>query len=267
VSRKDAKTARRAAGGSLPRNVIVNDMPVTIENQVVLVVGASSGIGRETAVLFARDGARVMASARREERLRQLQESLARESRTVDIHAADAADASQMEHLAQVTRERLGEIDVLVFATGINVPDRSMKRLTTEIWDTVLSVNLNAAYYVTRAVLPAMRARGAGHLIYIASVSGLFADVSGAAYQASKRGLLGLAHAIRIEEKENGIRTCVVCPGLVDTEILDRRPVKPSAETLAKALRPEDVAETVLAVARLPRRACVPEMQVVPTYL
>jgi NADP-dependent 3-hydroxy acid dehydrogenase YdfG len=242
-------------------------MPVSIENQVVLVVGASSGIGRETAVLFAREGARVMASARREERLRELKESLAREGRNVETLAADAADASQMAHLAQVARERLGDIDVLVFAAGTNVPDRSMKRLTTEIWDTMVSVNLNAAYYVTRAVLPAMRERGAGHLIYISSVSGLFADVSGAAYQASKRGLLGLAHAIRVEEKENGIRTCVVCPGLVDTEILDRRPVKPSAEILAKALRPEDVAETVLAVAKLSPRVCVPEMQVVPAYL
>jgi NADP-dependent 3-hydroxy acid dehydrogenase YdfG len=242
-------------------------MPVTIENQVVLVVGASSGIGRESAVLFARAGARVMASARREERLGELKEFLARESRTIEIQAADAGDASQMVDLAQRTRERLGEIDVLVFAAGTNVPDRSMKRLTTEIWDMMVNVNLNTAYYITRALLPAMRERGAGHLIYISSVSGLFADASGAAYQAAKRGLLGLAHAIRAEEKENGIRTCVVCPGLVDTEILDRRPVKPSAETLAKALRPEDVAETVLAVARLPQRVCVPEMQVVPTYL
>jgi len=242
-------------------------MPVSIENQVALVIGASSGIGRETAVLLAREGVRVMASARREERLRELQESLAREGRAVETLAADAADASQMAHLAEHTRARLGEIDILVFSTGINTPDRSMRRLTTDIWDTLVSVNLNAAYYATRAVLPRMRERGAGHLIYISSVSGLFADVSGAAYQASKRGLLGLAHAIRLEEKENGIRTCVVCPGLVDTEILDRRPVKPSAETLAKALRPEDVAETVLAVARLHPRVCVPEMQVVPTYL
>jgi serine 3-dehydrogenase len=240
---------------------------VTIENQVVLVVGASSGIGRETAVLFARAGARVMASARRAERLRELQESMTGEGRTVEMFAADAADPSQMEGLAQHTRERLGEIDAMVFATGTNVPDRSMKRLTTEIWDTVVSVNLNAAYYITRAVLPAMRERGAGHLIYISSVSGLVADISGAAYQASKRGLLGLAHAIRVEEKEHGIRTCVVCPGLVDTELLDRRPVKPSAETLAKALRPEDVAEMVLAVACLPARASVPEMLVMPTYL
>jgi serine 3-dehydrogenase len=242
-------------------------MLVTIENQVVLVVGASSGIGRETVVLFARGGARIMACARREERLCELKESLAREGRTVETLSGNAADASQMEHLAQHTRERLGEIDIMVFAAGTNIPDRSMKRLTTEIWDMMVSVNLSAAYYITAAVLPAMRKRGAGHLIYISSVSGLFADVSGAAYQASKRGLLGLAHAIRVEEKENGIRTCVVCPGLVDTEILDRRPVKPSAEILAKALRPEDVAETVLAVARLPSRVCVPEMQVVPTYL
>src|SRR5271157_5841022 len=74
-------------------------MPVTIENQVILVVGASSGIGRETAVLFAREGARVMASARRAERLRELKESLAREGRTVETLAADAAEASQMENL------------------------------------------------------------------------------------------------------------------------------------------------------------------------
>lgn len=242
-------------------------MPVTIENQVALVIGASSGIGRETAVLLARAGVRVMASARRQDRLQELQESLAGEGHTLEILAADAGDAAAMEQLAERTRERVGEIDILVFATGVNVPDRAMKRLSPGIWDNVIHVNLSGAYYATRAVLPDMRTRGAGHLIYISSVSGLFADVSGAAYQASKRGLLGLAHAIRVEEKENGIRTCVICPGLVDTEILDRRPVKPSAEMLAKALRPEDVAEMVLAVAMLPPRACVPELQVVPTSL
>ena len=78
---------------------------------------------------------------------------------------------------------------------------------------------------------------------------------------------MGLAHAVRLEEKENGIRTCVVCPGLVDTEILAQRPVKPTAEMLAKALRPEDVAEAVIAVAKLSPRSCVPEMQVVPAML
>jgi NADP-dependent 3-hydroxy acid dehydrogenase YdfG len=242
-------------------------MLVTIENQVALVVGASSGIGRATAVLLAREGARVMASARREDRLRELQSSLAGEGRVIEILPADASSPAEMEELARQTRQRLGEIDILVYATGTNTPDRTMKRLNPAIWDMMIGVNLNGAYYITRAVLPSMRERGAGHLIYISSISGLTPDVSGAAYQASKRGLLGLAHAVRVEEKESGIRTCVICPGLVDTEILEKRPVKPAPELIAKALLPEDVAEAVVAVAKLPPRASVPELRIEPTKI
>ena len=242
-------------------------MPVSLKDQVVLILGASSGIGRETAVLFAREGARVIASARRGDRLRSLQQQLAKEGFTLDIAAADASNAGEMEQLAERTRAQCGKIDVLVYVTGTNVPDRSMKRLNPRTWDMMLSVNLDGAYYITNAVLPAMREAGGGHLIYVSSISGLVPDVSGAAYQAAKRGLLGLAHAIRVEEKENGIRTCVICPGLVDTEILEKRPVKPAPEVLAKALQPEDVAEAILAVAKFPPRVAVPEIQVLPTYL
>jgi NADP-dependent 3-hydroxy acid dehydrogenase YdfG len=242
-------------------------MRVTLENQVVLVVGASSGIGRQTAMLFAREGARVMASARRQERLQELQDTLAKEKIAIEIHAADATRPAEMETLAQAARERFGKIDILVYASGTNTPDRALTRLTADIWDSMIGVNLNGAYYITRAVLPAMRERGAGQLIYVSSISGHTPDVSGAAYQASKRGLIGLAHAVRVEEKEHGIRTCVVCPGLVDTEILKFRPVKPPPEMLAKALQPEDVAEAVLSVAKLPPRAAITELTIVPTYL
>ncbi|HEY2013819.1 MAG TPA: SDR family oxidoreductase [Bryobacteraceae bacterium] len=242
-------------------------MLVTLKNQTALVVGASSGIGRETAVLLAREGVRVMASARREDRLKELQSSLAKEGHAIEIAVADASVPAQMEDLAAKTKAKFGDLDILVYVTGTNIRERSLKLLTPSLWDMMVGVNLNGAFYITQALLPAMRERGSGHLIYISSVSGLFPDVSGAAYQASKRGMLGLAHAIRLEEKEGGIRTCVICPGLVETEILERRPVKPSPETLAKALQPVDVAEAVLAVAKLPPRVCVPEMQVVPTVL
>jgi serine 3-dehydrogenase len=242
-------------------------MPVSLRDQVVLIVGASSGIGRETVLSFARDGARVVASARRGDRLRGLQDELSKEGCPIEIAPADASNAEEMRQLAERTRAQFGRIDILVFAAGTNTPDRAMKRLNQDIWDMMLKVNLNGAYYITQAVLPSMREAGAGHLIYISSISGLLPDVSGAAYQAAKRGLLGLAHAIRVEEKENGIRTCVICPGLVDTEILEKRPVKPTPEMLAKALRPADVAEMVVCVAKLPPRAVVPEMQILPTYL
>jgi serine 3-dehydrogenase (NADP+) len=242
-------------------------MPVSLKGQVVLVVGASSGIGRAIAVQFAREGARVFASARREDRLRELQTQLEKEGHPIAIASADAGDAAQMKKLAEQANKTFGPVDVLVYATGTNTPDRALVRLNATIWDMMLNVNLNGAYYVTDAVLPSMRERGAGHLIYISSISGLTADVSGAAYQAAKRGLLGLAHAVRVEEKEHGIRTCVVCPGLVETEILEKRPVKPTPEVLAKAMQPEDVAEVVVSIAKLPPRAAIPEVQMLPTTL
>jgi serine 3-dehydrogenase len=236
-----------------------------LKNKIVLVAGASSGIGRATAVAFAREGARVIASARRESRLRELQDELAKEGYTIAIYPADAADPKQLEELHRSAAAQTGPIEILVYATGTNTPLRAMKSLTPELWDELVSVNLSGAYHLTRAVLPAMREARNGHLIYISSISGLFPDVSGPAYQASKRGILGLAHSIRVEEKENGIRTCVICPGLVDTEILNKRLVRPAPEVLARALQAEDVAGTVLFVAKLPPHATIPELQLLPT--
>jgi serine 3-dehydrogenase (NADP+) len=242
-------------------------MPISLRDRVVLIVGASSGIGRATAMQFAKEGARVMAAARRENRLRELRDELQSTGHCAEIHVSDAARVEEMNELVRVTLEKFGRIDFMVYASGTNVQNRSMARMDVATWDRMVDVNLNGAYYATQAVLPGMRAARSGYLIYVSSISGLVPDVSGAAYQAAKRGVLGLAHAVRVEEKENGIRTCVICPGLVDTEILENRPVKPSAEMMSKALQAEDVAEAILAVARLPERAVVPEMQVLPTYL
>jgi NADP-dependent 3-hydroxy acid dehydrogenase YdfG len=241
-------------------------MLVSLSGQVVVIVGASSGCGRAAAVLFAREGAKVVAAARREDRLQSLKEELASEQRDITVRPADASKAEDMQQLAQEALAKFGRIDILVFASGTNTKDRSMERLTPEIWNSLIDTNLNGAFYATHAVLPTMRKAGSGHLIYISSISGLLADVSGAAYQASKRGVIALAHAIRMEEKQNGIRTCAVCPGLINTELLDKRPVKPSPEVLAKALQAEDVAEVILFVAKLPPHASVPEMQVMPTF-
>jgi serine 3-dehydrogenase (NADP+) len=235
-------------------------MSVSLKDQSVLILGASSGIGRAAALMFANEGARVLASARRQDRLEQLR---AESGGRIAIHAADAGDADQVTALVAAA----GKVDVMVYATGTNTPDRALTRLTDPIWHELIQVNLNGAWYITRALLPAMRAAKHGHLIYVSSISGRTPDVSGAAYQASKRGMLGLAHAVRMEEKQHQIRTCVICPGLVDTELIEKRPVKPTAETLAQALKPEDVAEAILFVAKLPERAAVPEMELMPTTL
>ena len=103
-----------------------------------------------------------------------MQDELAKEGLTrIAISPTDASNAVEMEHVAQRTIAQFGGIDILVHSAGTNTHDRAMKRLTTELWDMLVSVNLNGAYYVTHAVLPSMRERGSGHLIYISSISGL----------------------------------------------------------------------------------------------
>jgi serine 3-dehydrogenase len=242
-------------------------VPVSLKDERVLVVGASSGIGREAAKMFARDGAKVYATARRAERLESLAAELAAEGHPIAYGTSDASSHESMVALARDAREKLGGVDVMVYVTGTNTPNRAMARLTREIWNELIEVNLNGAYSLTAELLPAMREAGKGHLIYVSSISGKYGDVSGAAYQASKRGMFGLALAIRQEERQHGIRTCVVCPGLVDTELMEKRPVKPDAETLGKALQAEDVAEIIFGVAKLHPRAAVPELEIWPTVI
>jgi NADP-dependent 3-hydroxy acid dehydrogenase YdfG len=242
-------------------------MSVSLKNERVLVVGASSGIGREAAKLFAREGALVYATARRADRLAALAAELKAEGFPIQYGSSDASTHEGMTQLGAAASAALGGVDVMVYVTGTNTPLRAMSKLTREVWNELVEVNLNGAFSLTASILPAMREAKKGHLIYVSSISGKYADVSGAAYQASKRGMLGLAAAIRQEERENGIRTCVVCPGLVDTELMEKRPVKPTAETLGKALQPEDVAEIILGVAKLHPRAAVPEFEILPTVL
>ncbi len=232
-----------------------------------IVVGASSGMGRATASTLARNGWRVVATARRVDRLETLRDELHGEGCSIDIVACDVCDRQQVEALIAAATEKLGKIALLVYATGTNIPDRSLEKLTPETWQMMLDTNLSGAFLCTTTVLPVMRANGGGQIIYLSTAAVQMPDVSGVAYQASKHGLTGLAHGTRVEEKQNGIRTTVIFPGLCETEILTKRPVETPREILDQALQPQDVADAVLFVASLPPRAVVPEMQLLPATL
>ena len=207
----------------------------------MLVVGASSGIGRETAVLFAREGARVMAAARRQDRLAELQQQLAKEGHPIEIATADASVAAQMEDARRSsTVAKFGKIDILVYVTGTNTPDRYLDAPHAGDLGQMISVNLNGAFYATHAVLPvdAERRRRPPDL-YRVDLRASCPIFRARRIRPASAACSGWRTPIRVEEKEKGIRTCVICPGLVETEILEKRPVKPSAETLAKALQPD----------------------------
>jgi len=240
-------------------------MANSLNSQVVLIVGASSGIGHAAAIMAARAGATVVAAARREALLQAMQSKLTSEGVQMAIRKADASSLDDMMALVESVITAYGRIDIAVYACGTNTPDRAMKVMPPATWNDILQTNLTGAFYLSHAVLPHMRRAGAGHILYVSSTAGAVADLSGAAYQASKRGLLGLAHAIRLEERSAGIRTCCIMPGLTNTELVEKRPEKLSADVLEKALQPEDVAATILHVMQMPPRVSVPEILMIPS--
>ncbi|MBW3542855.1 MAG: SDR family oxidoreductase [Planctomycetes bacterium] len=250
-------------------------MSESLSQKVAVVVGASSGMGRATVLALADAGAQVIAAARRRDRLEEAAREFESRKRqrseqgggAIETVPLDVTVANDVGRLISATAQRHGRIDLLVYATGTNIPHRALEVLTPETWQSMLATNLTGAFLCTKAVLPVMRAGGGGLIVYLSTGAVQMPDVSGVAYQASKHGLSGLAHGTRIEERANGIRTTVIFPGLCDTEILSKRPVPTPRDVLDKALRPEDVAEAVLFVARLHPRAVVPELQLFPSRL
>lgn len=231
-----------------------------------IVLGGSSGIGRATVVELVRAGMRVVAGARRLERLRELAASLGPLGERVRPVACDVSQPEQIAQLVEVATQWLSHVDLLVYATGTNTPQRALSQLTVAGWHELLEANLTGAFLATRSVLPLMRERG-GLVVYVSSAAVQHPDVSGVAYQASKHGLAGLAAGTRVEERAHRIRTTVVYPGLCDTEILTKRPVPTPAETLSKALRPEDVARAIRFLAETPSHVSIPELPVLPADL
>ena len=239
-------------------------MSSSLKDRVAIVVGSSSGMGRATAVTLAAAGANVVLAARSVDKLDALAQEIGENATACPT---DVGNANEVERLIDTTVDRFGRIDTLVYSAGTNIPDRSLERLSHQTWDMMIETNLTGAFYCTKAVLPTMRQQKDGLIIYISSVAVQKPDVSGVSYQATKHGTVGLAHGTYQEEKENGIRTSVIFPGLTDTPLVLKRPVPTPPDVMAKALKPQDVADACLFVASLPARAYVPELVLFPSAL
>jgi NADP-dependent 3-hydroxy acid dehydrogenase YdfG len=226
-----------------------------LDGRVALIAGASSGIGLSTARLFAEAGATVHAAARRKAEI---------ERAAGDIVSAHTLDITDREGVAALARE-IGELHALVIAAGVNIKQRRLKQLTPETWDQIVGINLTGAFNLVHAFLPALR-ETRGDVVLIGSVSGIWADRSGPAYQASKAGLHALARGAAFEQ-DDGVRFTTIAPGVVDTPILENRPEVPDAAMRAQMLQPEDIAAACLFAVSLPPRAHVPELTIVPTAL
>jgi NAD(P)-dependent dehydrogenase (short-subunit alcohol dehydrogenase family) len=230
--------------------------------QTAVVTGAGSGVGRAIALRFARERWNVALVSRRIEPLSETISLAPEESRTRLVpFSCDVSDAVAVEAMGQAVLARFGDVDVLVNAAGMNVPQRSFDALSLDDWHAVLGTNLHGAYYCVRAFLPGMRAGHTGTIININSDVGKVArDLAGPAYVSSKFGLNGLTQQINAEERHHGVRACSICPRDINTPLLDKRPQPPSQEARARMIQPDDIAECVWLVATLPSRAIVEEI-------
>lgn len=222
-----------------------------------LIIGASSGIGAATAEQLARGDWLVTAAARRSERL----VALASKFPNIRSHQLDATDRSAVEEVVR----NLPAVDALIYAAGHNIPERELDVLSENDWRQLFDVNVHGAFHAIQAVLPKMRTAGGGLIVLISSISAERGDASGAAYQASKRALHGLAEAVSFEEGFNRIRTTVIMPGLTRTDFNSLRRTPPSEEARREFLSAEDVAGAAAYVCNLPSHVFVPSLTIVPT--
>lgn len=188
-----------------------------LDGKVAIITGASSGIGEGTAELFAKEGAAVVLTARRAEKLTALVEKIEKAGGTALVAAADVRKVGDVENVVERAIQTYGKIDILVNNAGILDKHMPAIRTTDELWNDVIASDLSSVFYCCRAVLPHMVAAGSGSIVNVASIGGIYMS-AGVAYSAAKAGVNGLTRNIALQYAGTGIRCNSVNPGPTPTE-------------------------------------------------
>ena len=189
-----------------------------IEGKVVVITGASSGLGESTARHLAELGATVVLGARRVDRIDALARELTANGQPALAVQTDVTDRVQVQRLVDAAIARFGRIDVMINNAGL-MPHSPLERLKVDDWDRMIDVNLKGVLYGIAAALPPMQAQKSGHIINVSSVAGHKVRPGGAVYSATKHAVRALSEGLRQEVKPYNIRTTVISPGAVDTEL------------------------------------------------
>ena len=191
-----------------------------IENKVVVITGASSGLGEATARHLAAQGAIVVLGARRADRIEALAEELTAAGRRARAVPTDVTDRDQVRHLVDTAVEEFGRVDVMLNNAGL-MPLAPLERLKLDEWDQMIDVNIKGVLYGIAAALPHMKEQRSGHIINVSSVYGHVVDPGATVYCATKFAVRALSEGLRREVKPYNIRTTVISPGAVSTELLE----------------------------------------------
>jgi len=239
----------------------------SIKGKIAWVTGAGTGIGRAGAVALAEAGATVILSGRRVPQLETVAKRIADAGGAASIEPLDIVDADAVNAVAKRIVDTHGRLDMLIHCAGLNLPKRRWRDIDNEGWRTIIDVDLNGAFNVSHAALMIMREQRDGLIVNVSSMASQSAGgVSGVAYTAAKTALNAMSESINVENCHMGIRACALCPGEVATDILDRRPMPPSAEDRARMVQEEDLGATILFIAQMPPHVCLNVIHITPTW-
>lgn len=228
-----------------------------LSGKVAIITGASSGIGYETALLFARQGARLVVTARRQDELNALVKEITRHGGEALAIAGDVRDEDLARTLVQTAVERFGGLDIAFNNAGATGESAPLAELSTAAWQILLDTNLTSAFLGAKHQLPAMVARGGGSIIFTSSFVGSTAGFPGmAAYAASKAGIIGLMQVIAVEYAGRGVRANALLPGGTDTPMGRASASTPEARAFIEGLyalkrlaRADEIARSALYLA------------------
>ncbi|MES2405784.1 MAG: SDR family oxidoreductase [Pseudomonadota bacterium] len=189
-----------------------------IEGKIVVITGASSGLGEATARHLSEQGATVVLGARRIDRINALAKELAGSEDKAIAVQTDVTQSAQVQKLVDTAMEKYGRIDVMINNAGL-MPHSPLDRLKIDDWDRMIDVNIKGVLYGIAAALPYMQKQKSGHIINVSSVAGHKVRPASAVYAATKHAVLALSEGLRQEVKPYNIRTTVISPGAIDTEL------------------------------------------------
>lgn len=238
-----------------------------IEGKVVVITGASSGIGEATARLLAERGARVVLGARRADRLETLVSEIRGDGGEAEFGVVDVTDLGQVEGLVNLARERFGGLDVVVNNAGV-MPLSPLEKLRMDDWNRMIDINIRGVLHGIAAGLPVMREQGHGQFVNLSSLGGHRVTPQAAVYSATKYAVMAISEGLRLEVGDN-IRVTIISPGSTESELADSITDEAAKERM-KSFRSVSIPASAIAAAiafaiEQPREVTVNEVIVRPT--
>ena len=220
----------------------LEEQHVKLENYIAIITGGGRGIGRATALAFAKEGADIVLAARTENEITAVADEVKQLGRDALAIKTDVQLKSEVDAMVAQTLDAFGKVDILVNNAGVAIHN-PIPKIREEDWDLTMAVNLKGVFLCTQAVFSHMCEQKYGHIVNVSSVSGKYGHVNGGAYCASKFAVIGFTETTNNEGRAHGVKSSVVCPGPVDTKM--RRDNHPD-DVIEHLTQPEDVADLIL---------------------